>query len=135
MTHGNGNLKKIMIKRKLKLTCASTAVGGDGAPRQLPTKELIRTSVELEVALSERLVCLQVCRALTARTQAGTRPQTPCGSISAHPAARDKLTAVTTGLFHRCSQLRRLHVYEWTFVSFLKMFYGSRSIYSTYLGL
>lgn len=59
------------------------------------------------VPLSERLVCLQVCLALTdtaALNQAGTRPQTPCGSISAHPAARDKLTAVTTGLFQHHSQ-------------------------------
>lgn len=59
------------------------------------------------VSLSERLVCLQVCLALTdtaALNQAGTRPQTPCGSISAHPAGSDRLQALTTGLFQYHSQ-------------------------------
>lgn len=66
-----------------------------------------RTPSMSRVSLSERLVCLQVCLALTdaaALNQAGTRPQTPCGSVSVHPAGSDKLTAVTTGLFqHRAS--------------------------------
>lgn len=68
---------------------------------------------------------LQVCLALTdtaALNQAGTRPQTPCGSISAHPAGSDKLTALATGLFQHHSQpgvcceasfVSRLHENEW----------------------
>lgn len=59
------------------------------------------------VSLRERLVCLQVCLALTdtaALNQAGTQPQTPCGSVSAHPAGSDRLPALTTGLFQHHSQ-------------------------------